>query len=37
MLTSMAILSIEHEFARKILYDKIIDEFFSLKARKENF
>lgn len=36
-LTSMAILSIEHEFARQISYDEIIDEFSSLKARKENF
>lgn len=36
-LTSMAILSIEHEFARQISYDEIIDEFSSLKARKANF
>jgi len=36
-LTSMAILSIEHEFSRQISYEEIIDEFSSLKARKENF
>ena len=35
-LTSMAILFIKHEFARKISYDKIIDELSSFKARKEN-
>jgi len=32
----MEILFIEYEFARKISYDEIIDELYSLKARKEN-
>ncbi|KAL4134887.1 hypothetical protein QTP88_006577 [Uroleucon formosanum] len=36
-LTSIAILSIEHEFSRQISYDEIIDEFSSLKARKGHF
>jgi len=42
-LTSMIILSKEHEFELdkcpiwQMLYDEIIDEFSSLKARKENF
>ena len=37
-LTNMAILSIEHEFARlQMSYEEIIDEFASLKARKANF
>lgn len=33
----MAILFIEHEFARKISDGEIIDEFASLIARKEYF
>lgn len=32
-LTNMAVLFIEHEFARQIAYEEIIDEFASLNAR----
>jgi len=35
-LTSMAILSIEHDFARKIWYEEIFDELTTLKTRKAN-
>lgn len=33
----MTILSIEHEFARKIAYEEIIDKLARLKVKKANF
>lgn len=36
-LTSLAILSIEHETAANLNFDDIIDEFASIKARKVKF
>lgn len=35
--TSVAILSVDHEFAGKMSYEGINGEFVSLKTRKANF
>ena len=34
-LTNLALLSIEHEYAKKVNFDEVIDKFAEIKAGKE--